>query len=165
MGAPVRTSVARIALAALLAVISSPMTQAQAEYPEAVISNGLIRARVYLPDPERGFYRSTRFDWSGIISELEYQGHRFYGPWFTQSDPTVRDFIYRDPDIVVGPQSGAMGPAEEFEVPVGYDAATPGGTFLKVGVGLLRRPSAANYNRFASYDIVDAGKWTVTTRG
>src|SRR5688572_8351917 len=118
--APVRINAARVALAALLAVISSPMTQAQAQHPEAVISNGLIRARVYLPDPERGFYRSTRFDWSGIISELEYRGHRFYGPWFAQFDPAVRDFIYRDPHIVVGPQSGAMGPAEEFEVPIGY---------------------------------------------
>jgi len=147
---------------AMATVLSSTMTQTQVQYPEAAITNGLITARLYVPDPEKGFYRSTRFDWSGIISALEYQGHRFYGPWFTKSDPTVRDFVYRDPDIVVGPESGAMGPAEEFELPIGYDTASAGGTFLKVGIGLLRRPSDANYNRFATYEIADAGKWTVT---
>jgi hypothetical protein len=140
------------------------MTPTQGSYPETSITNGLIRARLYLPDADRGFYRSTRFDWSGIISALEYEGHQFYGPWFTHSDPTVRDFIYRDPDIVVGPQSRAMGPAEEFELPVGYDTAVPGATFIKVGVGRLRRPSNANYDRFAPYEIVDGGTWTVTPR-
>ena len=52
-------------------------------FPEATISNGQITAKIYLPDPERGFYRSTRFDWSGMIAGLEYQGHQYYGPWFT----------------------------------------------------------------------------------
>src|SRR3954467_3590313 len=60
--------------------------------PEAQISNGEIRAKLYLPDAERGFYRSTRFDWSGIISSLQYKRHEYYGPWFTKSDPPVRDF-------------------------------------------------------------------------
>ncbi len=39
-----------------------------ADYPSAVISNGDIRAKVYLPDAKRGFYTSTRFDWSGAVS-------------------------------------------------------------------------------------------------
>ena len=64
-------------------------------FPEATISNGQITARIYLPDPQRGFYRSTRFDWSGMIASLEHNGHQYYGPWFTGSDPSVRDFVYR----------------------------------------------------------------------
>ena len=27
---------------------------------------------------------------------LEYKGHDFYGPWFTGTDPSVSDFIYKD---------------------------------------------------------------------
>ena len=52
-------------------------------FPEATISNGQVTAKIYLPDPQRGFYRSTRFDWSGMIASLEYGGHQYYGPWFT----------------------------------------------------------------------------------
>jgi hypothetical protein len=45
--------------------------------PQAEITNGELRAKVYLPDACRGFYRGTRFDWSGIVSSLEYKGHNF----------------------------------------------------------------------------------------
>ena len=37
-------------------------------YPSHVIRNGEITARIYLPDANAGFYRSTRFDWSGAIA-------------------------------------------------------------------------------------------------
>jgi hypothetical protein len=137
------------------------MQTAQPQYPEAQISNGLITAKLYLPDAQRGFYRSTRFDWSGVISSLEYQGHRYYGPWFTKSDPPVRDFIYKDSDIITGAQSTMMGPAEEFSRPQGYTAAKPGGTFVKIGVGVLRKPDDTNYSGYANYEIVDPGKWSV----
>ncbi|MEO6289469.1 MAG: hypothetical protein ABIO76_06090, partial [Ginsengibacter sp.] len=50
--------------------------------PEAEITNGLIRARLYLPDPENGYYRGSRFDWSGVIASLEYKEHNFFGKWF-----------------------------------------------------------------------------------
>ena len=55
---------------------------AAAQPPEAAISNGVIRARVYLPDAQNGYYRGTRFDWSGAISSLEYNGHTYFGQWF-----------------------------------------------------------------------------------
>jgi hypothetical protein len=134
---------------------------AQPEYPEAEISNGQIRARLYLPDARRGFYRSTRFDWSGVIASLEFQGHQYYGPWFTRSDPSVRDFIYKGTDIVVSAQSGVVGPAEEFPRPQGYTTAKPGGTFVKIGVGVLRKPDESTYSAYNTYEIVDSGKWTV----
>lgn len=33
-------------------------------YPQAELSNGVLRAKIYLPDAEKGFYRGTRFDWA-----------------------------------------------------------------------------------------------------
>jgi hypothetical protein len=41
-----------------------------ADYPEAGVSNGFIRARLSLPDTTKGYYRGTRFDWSGMITSL-----------------------------------------------------------------------------------------------
>ncbi|HVY93263.1 MAG TPA: hypothetical protein VHA14_10960 [Bryobacteraceae bacterium] len=108
-------------------VVAGACLMAQSAAPEATITNGPITAKLYLPDAADGFYRGTRFDWSGVISSLKFDGHDFYGPWFTKQDSTVRDFVYRDPDIVVSSESGSMGPADEFQTPLGFDAAAPGG--------------------------------------
>ena len=132
-----------------------------ADPPKAEIKNQQIRAKLYLPDAKDGFYRGTRFDWSGVIYSLEYQGHDFYGPWFTQFDPSVRDFIYKDADIIAGSASAITGPVDEFQKPLGYDTAKAGETFVKIGVGVLRKAEAANYAAYTKYEIVDPGKWTV----
>jgi len=132
-----------------------------ADYPQAEITNGQIHAKLYLPDAQNGFYRSTRFDWSGLINSLAFGGHNYYGPWFTKQDPAVRDFIYKDPDIVVSAESGSMGPADEFQTPLGFDAAPVGGTFIKIGVGVLRKADNSPYSAFKKYQLVDPGKWSV----
>jgi hypothetical protein len=56
-----------------------------------------------------------------------------------------------------------VGPAEEFRTPQGYATAAPGGTFVKIGVGVLRKPDDARYSAYANYPIVDAGTWAVRT--
>ena len=132
--------------------------------PQAEIHNEVIRARVYLPDPQKGFYRGTRFDWSGVIANLEFGGHNYYPHWFQRADPKVRDFIYAGNDIVAGPCTAITGPVEEFigqGKALGFDEAKPGGTFIKIGVGVLRKPDDRNYEIFRVYDLVDGGKWTV----
>lgn len=111
--------------------------------PEAEIAHGPLRLRLYLPDANTGFYRGTRFDWSGVIGGLEYAGHNYYPQWFQRSDPSVHDFIYDGADIVAGPCTAVTGPAEEFVAngkALGYDEAKAGGTFVKIGVGVLRKP-------------------------
>lgn len=128
------------------------------EFPQAQISNAQIRATVYLPDAQSGYYRGTRFDWSGAISSLEWRpsdfaqgsGHTYFGQWFERHDPKIHDAI--------------TGPVDEFltkDSGVGYDEAQAGQTFVRIGVGAVRKPEEAAYRRFATYDIVDSGKWTV----
>ncbi|HRI78710.1 MAG TPA: hypothetical protein PLR06_04165 [Cyclobacteriaceae bacterium] len=117
------------------------------EYPHAEITNGLIRASLYLPAKEGGFYQGSRFDWAGVMSELHYQGHSYFGKWYTAAhDPAFHDHI--------------SGPAEEF-TPVGYDEAKPGETFLKIGVGILVKPDAENYRFARPYKNINAGTWEV----
>jgi hypothetical protein len=72
-----------------------------AEFPSAEISNGLITAELYLPDPEKGYYRGTRFDWSGNMYSLKTKDHEYFGQWFEKYDPKLHDAI--------------MGPVEEFK--------------------------------------------------
>ena len=144
----------------LFLLIAAALTAA--EPPQAELANPALRLKLYLPDATNGFYRATRFDWSGMVSSLEFAGHRFYGPWFQRTDPKVRDFVYQGDDIVAGPCTAATGPAEEF-TEIGFADAKPGETFLKIGVGLLRRPDEAAYDRFHVYEITDPGKWSVRT--
>jgi hypothetical protein len=154
---------ARIFLPILLGVCC--MSSAQTH--DVQISNGIIQATIHPPDPVSGFYRGTRFDWSGVIGSLKYAGHNYYGPWFTKTNPTVKDYIYQGADIVAGPCSAVTGPAEEFSTNdegLGFGEAAPGGTFLKIGVGVLRKPDNEKYNMFRLYDIVDHGKWSVQAK-
>jgi hypothetical protein len=117
-----------------------------ADAPQADISNGLISASLYLPDANTGYYQATRFDWAGLVKSLDYKGHSFYGQWFDNYNPKTHDAV--------------TGPVESF-APLNYDNAKPGGTFVDIGVGVLRKPVERSYQSFRLYDIVDGGKWTV----
>ena len=141
---------------------------APAQLPPAVkIGNGSLELKVYLPDADHGFYRGTRFDWSGIIGDLTFAGHHLYDPWFSAVDPAVQDFTYWGPDleIVSGLANSATGPAEEFigadGTALGFSSAQPGGNFIKIGIGVLRRPDAKPYDNFRVYEIIDHGVWQV----
>jgi hypothetical protein len=153
--------VIRIGLATYLVAASL----CAAEYPSAEISSGDLQVKLYLPDARTGFYRASRFDWSGMIDSLIYRGHEYHGPWFQRVDPSVRDFTYDGADIVASPCTAAVGPAEEFitgaNQPLGYNEAKAGGTFVKIGVGALRKPADSEYDQFRLYELVDGGTWTV----
>jgi len=134
---------------------SSVGENAKPEFPSVELSNGVIKLNLYLPDPEKGYYRSTRFDWSGIISQVEYNGHTYFGEWKTTHDPGVND------DIV--------GPVEEFRTgsfdepgALGYKEANTGEPFIKIGIGLLEKVDEPNYRFWQAYKIIKAGKWEVS---
>src|ERR1700684_2832700 len=88
-------------------------------YPEATISNGAVTAKLMLPG---GSYQGTRFDWSGIVSSLTFQGHEYFGQWYPKHDPKIHDAI--------------TGPVEEFlsnDAGLGYGETKAGDTFLRIG--------------------------------
>ncbi len=131
-------------IAAVLLCLSFTLVD---DYPSATITNGLVTATLHLPDAERGYYRGTRFDWSGVIPDLQYKGHRYFDVWNTRPySPTLHDAI--------------TGPVEEFTA-VGMDEAAVGGEFLKIGVGGLVKPDDGAYTFAKNYEIKNPGKWTV----
>jgi len=101
-------------------------------YPAIELSNDLVTARVFLPDASRGYYRGSRFDWSGLVGQVRYEGHTYFSGLDCEHDPNNNNEI--------------LGTAEEFGMginglppPLGYEQAAPGETFLKIGVGLLEK--------------------------
>jgi len=151
----VKTTIRRIAPAAfiLLAFHVGYGDPAPDDFPQAVISNGVVTAKLYLPDAQRGYYRATRFDWSGVIPELKWKEHSYFGKWFEKYDPKIHDAI--------------MGPVEEFLTDgkdLGYAEAQPGGTFVKIGVGVLRKPDEPEFRQFETYEIVDHGVWSTSPK-
>src|ERR1700728_3136776 len=79
-------------LMALLLSATAGIAVAQTpQAPQAQLDNGVLHVTVALPDAAKGFYRGKRFDWSGAITNLTFAGHTYDGPWFTKTDPSVRD--------------------------------------------------------------------------
>lgn len=128
----------------LFVLISS--LNAKAQYPETKISNGEIEVIIYLPDAKTGFYRGTRFDWSGVIPSLKYKGHEYFGEWYAEHDPIRHDAI--------------TGPVEAFD-PIDYDSVSSGETFIKIGIGTIKKLNNDPYRFNAPFELVNTGVWKV----
>lgn len=123
------------------------------EYPHVVLSGENMEMSVFLPDTEKGFYRSTRFDWAGIVWQLTCDGHTYFVSRHAPHDPENNGH--------------AMSLAGEFSIgtnkhiPQRYPETKAGETFMKIGAGVLRKPANDTPYRFnTDYELVDPGTWT-----
>ena len=121
---------------------------------KASITNGKVNAVLYLPDAKTGYYRGTRFDWSGVVGCLAYKGHTYFGVWFPHYDPLLHDAIPAPSKSSVPPTATAR---------INYDEAKPGDPFVKIGVGVLRKIDDSPFHFAAPFQLIDGGKWTVHT--
>jgi len=135
----------------LVGVIIVPNASAKdkSKYPMHTLKKGDLTVTVYLPDAEKGYYRGTRFDWSGLVGQATYKGHTFFGPWKAAHDPAYAE----DADAI----------AEEFGIngPPSYSEAKAGEAFIKIGVGVLERPDDKPYSFMHPYKILAPGKWEI----
>lgn len=148
-------------LIAALASANAASLPVPLDAPSVTIRNELITAKIYLIDPAKGFYRGERFDQAGVVGRLTLGGTDFYGPWFDRVATVDTGYPFTPQGVVVDQASAISGPVEEF-APAGFDEAKPGGTFLKIGVGRLRKPDHRDYDHARSYEIVDPGKRSTT---
>ncbi|MEM1416733.1 MAG: hypothetical protein AAGH15_17680 [Myxococcota bacterium] len=118
-------------------------------YPTRTLDNGEVRVTLALPDAERGYYRGSRFDWSGVILQVEHRGHTFCQPLHERHDPLGHDAI-------TGP-AGELGLTE----PLGYTEARPGESFLKIGVGRLEKRANEPYAFDGAYRLIEPGTWSI----
>jgi len=118
------------------------------QYPSVELSNEEVTMKVYLPDAEKGLYRATRFDWSGVIGSVKYQGHEYFGYWKSTHDPLFHEDL-------TGPVEGYIEPG------LGYAEAKPGGKFVRIGIGVLEKEDEPEYNWRKTYKILDHGRWNI----
>lgn len=127
-------------------------------YPYVTLDNGQVQTTVFLPDKEKGFYRSTRFEWSGMVWQLTYKGHTYFNEVknFTPHDPTANEH--------------GMSLAEEFGIGAGkaipprFTEAQPGETFMKIGCGLLEKlPEGERYQHLGKYPLIEPGVWSTNS--
>jgi len=141
----------RMPIVVLLALCSATLCAGAADHPLVELTTPQLNVVVYVPDAAKGFYRAQRFDWSGHTARIVHRGHTFTGPWKTPHDPLN--------------QEAGMGPAEEFglEDPAGYAEAAVGGSFAKIGVGVLGRADDGVYRFNKKHPVRALGVWTTTT--
>ena len=120
------------------------------DYSGIKLVAGQLEADVFLPCPENGFYKGSRFDWSGMADQIKWNGHTFLC-----SSAVTADMDFR-----------ACGTAEELCMgiagtpgPLGYDQTKIGDGFVKPGVGILRKDSADDYRFEKPYKIVQPIDW------
>jgi hypothetical protein len=118
-------------------------------YEEVTLKSSRLKATLYLPDPQKGYYRGTRFDWSGLISKVEFDNHTFFCEFKQEHDPLNHDDI--------------CGTAEEFgiESAPSYSQAGPGEPFIKIGIGVLERGDASQYSFWQRYKVLTPGEWKI----
>lgn len=122
----------------------TPPAPAYEQYPALTLGDERMQAVVMLPsENENSYYRGVRFEPSGVVYEVRYRGHTFFGPFHGgKHNPIGHDHI--------------AGTAEEFDLenPASYNEAQPGETFLKIGVGELRRNSEKPYAFSINHEVV-----------
>jgi hypothetical protein len=140
------------------------------DHPHVTIRSGKTEAVLFLPDAANGYYRATRFDWSGIVACVAYKGHKFFGEWFTDYNPMKNDAIpgpgeeFRTDNGVYGHYPPSSPLTTIHTEATGYADAQIGEDFLKPGVGMLKKTSDKPYGS-GSLSPIDEGanswSWTV----
>jgi hypothetical protein len=95
------------------------------------------RLIVDIADPGT-YYARSRFDWTGFVTQVTLDG--------------AHTFCTAEPG---DGSTGGAGLCTEFGIfhPIGYDDCPVGGTFPKLGVGLLTKPDTADYSFSRPYAI------------
>ncbi len=110
------------------------------EPSEIILQNSRLRVELAQPGT---FYNGSRFDHNGFITGVVLDGrHTFCVP----------------ESMTEGEGSGGCGFCGEFGIDeaIGYDETQVGASFLKVGVGQIKRPDDVPYNFFRPYEFLPA---------
>ena len=126
-----------------------PLTEAEIKAGEFTIQSGRLKATLMVPDQPASVYAGQRFESGGVVLQVTLDGkHTFLG---------------KEPR---GERLGGFGLIEEIGISkaVGYEDAKEGEPFLKLGVGLLKRPERPDYFFFDPFEVAERYPWQVTVR-
>ena len=131
-----------------------------ADYPNTTIRGHGLEASVFLPDAQRGYYRSSRYDWGSMVGHIVLQVPNGGGnvTLCTSVRPRPHRPLGTDHGIGLAAEFGcgvrgalcyAAGKGAATNGVLGYGDAGKGGEFLKLGVGKLARPLKPRADGFA----------------
>jgi hypothetical protein len=116
---------------------SAPQTEIGASQAPIHMTGERLAVEIAAPG---SVYRGTRFDWTAFITQVTLDGkHTFC---------VLESFA-------PGQGTGGIGLCNEFgnQKVIGYSEAQPGESYPKLGIGLLERDDADDYNFFRSHTI------------
>lgn len=124
-------------------------------YPKIVLKTDSIELEIFIPDEKNGFYRGSRFDWSGMIGKVLFKNHVFFAPWKLPHNP-------KDPECGIGIcEEYGMG-VFKWDIPLGFKEAKVKEGFIKIGVGVLEKEDhEENYKFWKSYNFLKHGEWKI----
>ena len=136
-------------------VFTAIASRAEMAWPSVALSNPVLRMTAHLPGAAESFYRGSRFARCSLLDGVAAGGVPFYVRHYDGAhEPERHDAV--------------CGPAEEFDLntpPPGY-ADSADGCFIKIGVGVLRRPAdETEYAFHKNYEVLDPGFWTHEAHG
>lgn len=148
--------IAQYLLAATLATAPVAAATLYAAEPAAntiTMQNASIKLTLADPTASQPIYTGQRFTLPGMVVDGSWKGIPFLVPFAIPNDYS--------PDNQVG------GTAEEFDLPgpADYDSAAVGGTFMKIGVGILRRDDAELYKFSLPREVVIAPANSIISSG
>jgi hypothetical protein len=141
----------QFAATGLIFMISLLSARTKDEWPCHSLSTPFLGMKSWLPGEVNSYYRATRFVRCSLLGDIRAGCVSFYVPHYEGvHDPEKSDAV--------------CGPAEEFDLatpPPGYEDSESG-EFLKIGVGVLKRPpEEEEYLFYGDYELVDPGKWHI----
>ena len=118
------------------------------------LRRGKMEAVIFLPDKDNGYYRATRFDWSGVVACVAVNGHKFFGEWFAKYDPLKNDSI--------------TGPVEEFRTDNGvmghYPPSSPLTTIHTEAIGYDEAKAGRDLPEARRRHVTQGGRPAVRVR-
>jgi hypothetical protein len=116
-----------------------------------ILKNNFLKLSILSPKSE--VYKGARFDYSGMIYQIATKNHSFL-PGELKKDNT-QDNSYIPLGIIDEFGIGMNG----LSSPPGYNKTPKNGSFIKIGVGLLKKETDEAYNFKHGYTILKRGKW------
>lgn len=123
-------------------------------YPNVSIAGPGLRAIVYLPDAEHGYYRASRYDWGSMVGRIQLTAPNGGSDVTACVDvrprphrPLLTDHVLGfAAEFGCGVRGALCRDSHSHQLATngvfGYGDAGKGGVFAKLGVGKLIRPCA-----------------------
>ena len=114
-----------------------------------VMENKHLAVEIVRPDSDSP-HKGPRFEWCGMVRQVTLDGKHTFCRAVDKNVDKIND---------------GCGLAEECAEPLGFDEAAEGGEFVKIGVGIMKKPNNAPYGFWIDYPVAQAPEFHRDVKG